>query len=97
MNAMTSNIYYNPVTHTTQHQTDYVQECLVERDNQEIMQKYLRGEQLTEEESKTVSDCATEKKESEDTAIKITLIIIGVVVLAFVIFLIVNAVTGYWY
>jgi hypothetical protein len=95
MNAMTSNIYYNPGTHTTHYETDYVQECLVERDNQEIMQKYLRGEQLTEEESKTVSDCATEKKESENTAMLITVIIIGVVVLALIIFLIVNAATGY--
>jgi hypothetical protein len=95
MNAMTSNIYYNPGTHTTHYETDYVQECLVERDNQEIMQKYLRGEQLTEEESKTVSDCATEKKESENTAMLITVIIIGVVVLALIIFLIVNAAKGY--
>ena len=95
MNAMTSNIYYNPGTHTTHYETDYVQECLVKRENQDIMQKYLRGEQLTEEESKTVSDCATEKKESENTAMLITVIIIGVVVLALVIFLIVNAVRGY--
>ena len=95
MNAMSSNIYYNPGTHTTHYETDYVQECLVERENQEIMQKYLRGEQLTEEESKTVSDCATEKKERGDTTIKITLIVIGLAVLALIIFLIVNAVKGY--
>lgn len=93
---MSSNIYYNPGTHTTtQYKTDYVQECLVERDNQEIMQKYLRGEQLTEEESKTVSDCATEKKEGEETAMLITVTICGAVLLAFVIYLIVNAVKGY--
>jgi hypothetical protein len=95
MNAAMNNIYYNPGTHTTHYETDYVQECLVERENQDIMQKYLRGEQLTEEESKTVSDCATEKKESENTAMLITVIIIGVVVLALIIFLIVNAVRGY--
>lgn len=95
MNAMSSNIYYNPGTHTTHYETDYVQECLVERDNQEIMQKYLRGEQLTEEESKTVSDCATEKKEGEETAVLITVIIIGAVLLALIIYVIVNAVKGY--
>ena len=85
MNAMASNIYYNSATHTTQYKTDYVQECLVERDNQEIMQKYLRGDTLTESESKTVSDCATEKKESGDKAIKITLVIVGVLVIAAII------------
>ncbi len=95
MNAMTSNIYYNPGTHTTHYETDYVQECLVERENQDIMQKYLRGEQLTEEESKIVSDCATEKKESENTVMLITVIIIGAAVLALIIYLIVSAVKGY--
>lgn len=96
MNAMSNNIYYNPGTHTVmQHETDYVQECLVERDNQEIMQKYLLGEQLTEEEAKTVSDCATEKKEGEKTAVLITVIIIGAALLALIIYLIVNAVKGY--
>ena len=96
MNAMSSNIYYSPGTHTTQYKaTDYVQECLVERDNQEIMQKYLRGEQLTEEESKTISDCATEKKEGEKTAVLITVIICGAALLALIIYLIVNAVKGY--
>lgn len=85
MNSISNNIYYNPSTHTTQYKTDYVQECLVERDNQEIMQKYLRGEQLTEEESKTVSDCATEKKESGDKAIIITLVIVGVLLVAAII------------
>lgn len=96
MNTMSSNIYYNPGTHTVvQHETDYVQECLVERDNQEIMQKYLRGEQLTEEESKTVSDCATEKKESEDTAILIVVIIGGVIILGLIIYVIAAAVKGF--
>ena len=85
MNTIGNNIYYNPATHTTRYKTDYVQECLVERDNQEIMQKYLRGETLTESESKTVSDCATEKKESGDKAIKITLVIVGVLVVAAII------------
>lgn len=96
MNAMTSNIYYNPGTHAMrQHETDYVQECLVERDNQEIMQKYLRGEQLTEEESKTVSDCATEKKEGEETAVIITVVIIVAALFALIIYAIVNAAKGY--
>lgn len=36
MNAMSSNIYYNPGTHTTHYETDYVQECLVERENQDM-------------------------------------------------------------
>lgn len=86
MNSISNNIYYNPaMTHTTHHKTDYVQECLVERDNQEIMQKYLRGENLTESESKTVSDCATEKKESGDKAIIITLVIVGVLLVAAII------------
>lgn len=85
MNSISNNIYYNPATHTTHYKTDYVQECLVERDNQDIMQKYLRGEQLTEEESKTVSDCATEKKESGDKAIIITLVIVGVLLVAAII------------
>lgn len=89
MNAMTNNIYYNPGTHTVmQHETDYVQECLVERDNQEIMQKYLRGEQLTEEESKTVADCVAEKKASEDTATIIGGAIGAMLILGFLIFLI---------
>ena len=86
MNSISNNIYYNPaMTHATHYKTDYVQECLVERDNQEIMQKYLRGEQLTEEESKTVSDCATEKKESGDKAIIITSVIVGVLLVAAII------------
>lgn len=86
MNSISNNIYYDPsMTHTTQYKTDYVQECLVERDNQEIMQKYLRGENLTESESKTVSDCATEKKESGDKAIIITLVIVGVLLVAAII------------
>lgn len=85
MNSISNNIYYNSATHTTHYKTDYVQECLVERDNQEIMQKYLRGEQLTEEESKTVSDCATEKKESGDKGIIITLVIVGVLLVAAII------------
>lgn len=95
MNSISNNIYYNSATHTTQYKTDYVQECLVERDNQEIMQKYLRGVQLTEEESKTVSDCVIEKKEGEETAAIITVVIIGVALFALIIYAIVNAAKGY--
>lgn len=87
MNAMSSNIYYNPGMHAMrQHETDYVQECLVERDNQEILQKYLQGVQLTEEESKTVTDCVAEKKEGEEIAVLITVIIVGVALLALIIY-----------
>ena len=86
---------YIPVAHTTQYKTDYVQECLVERDNQEIFQKYLQGAQLTEEESKTVTDCVTEKKESDETS-KIIRAVIGLVIfLGAGIFLIVSAAKGY--
>ena len=81
--------------HTTQYKTDYVQECLVERDNQEIMQKYLQGVQLTEEESKTISDCVTEKKESEDTATLIGTVIGIAIILGVIIFVIVDAVKWY--
>ena len=90
---------YIPVSYTipntTKYKTDYVQECLVEPENQEIMQKYLQGVQLTEEESKTVTDCVTEKKESEDMASTIGWIICGMLILGLMIFLIVNKVKGY--
>ena len=94
-----SAITYVPVPHvisnTTEYKTDYVQECLVEQDNQEILQKYLQGIQLTEEESKTISDCVTEKKESEDVASIIGWIIGVMLILGLMIFLIVNKVKGY--
>lgn len=96
MSAMT----YIPVSYTipntTEYKTDYVQECLVERDNQEILQKYLQGVQLTDEESKTVTDCVTEKKEIEDMSSLIGWVICGMLILGLVIFLIVNAAKGYY-
>ena len=94
-----SAITYIPVNtqtpHTEQYKTDYVQECLVEPENQEIMQKYLQGVQLTDEESKTVTDCVAEKKESEDMASTIGWIICGMLILGLMIFLLVNKVKGY--
>lgn len=94
-----SAMVYIPVPHTisntTEYKTDYVQECLVEPENQEIMQKYLQGVQLTEEESKTVIDCVAEKKESEDVASTIGWIIGGMLILGLMIFLIVNKIKGY--
>ena len=90
MNAM----IYVPVPHvisnTTEYKADYVQECLVEQDNQEILQKYLQGIQLTEEESKTISDCVTEKKETEDVVSIIGWVIGGALILGLIIFLIIT-------
>lgn len=95
MSAMT----YIPVSYTipntTEYKTDYVQECLVERDNKEILQKYLQGVQLTEEESKTVTDCVTEKKEREDMGSLIGWIIGVMLILGLMIFLIVSKIKGY--
>lgn len=94
-----SSMTYIPVSYTipntTEYKTDYVQECLVEPENQEIMQKYLQGVQLTEEESKTVTVCVAEKKESEDMASTIGWIICGTLILGLMIFLLVNKVKGY--
>lgn len=95
MSAMTYIPISYTIPNTTEYKTDYVQECLVEPENQEIMQKYLQGVQLTEEESKTVTDCVAEKKESEDTASTISWIFCGMLILGLMIFLIVNKVKGY--
>ena len=90
MNAMTYIPVNTPTPHTEQYKTDYVQECLVEPDNQEILQKYLQGVQLTEEESKNITDCVAEKKASEDTATIIGVVIGVMLIIGFTIFLIVT-------
>lgn len=94
-----SAMIYVPVPHvisnTTEYKTDYVQECLVEQDNQEILQKYLQGIQLTEEESETISDCVTEKKETEVIISIIGWVICGALILGLIIFLVVNKIKGY--
>ena len=90
MSAMTYIPVNTPTPHTEQHKTDYVQECLVEPENQGIMQKYLQGVQLTEEEAKTITDCVAEKKASEDTATIIGVVIGVMLIIGFIIFLIVT-------
>ena len=86
MDAQSNMAYYTPVyVHTTADGRSDVEKCMEKPEYADILQKQLKNEDLTDEDTVRITECVKRKQDDQGKAVGIVLVIMLVIIVVSII------------